>query len=130
MWLIKNLSALFIPAPAEDGFSSKLVYRIKQADGLEPAWEKRIVELGDGRSVGGITQTMYREQLELGAGLVDVGIWKCLFDRWVANTISALASRGLLRVESAGDLTSDGRTAASRHKTGKPINPQHLPKKE
>jgi hypothetical protein len=61
--------------------------------------EQRIVELGDGRSAGEITDILYVEEIRAGAWIVDIALWKHLFDDSVAVTIRELADKGYLRVE-------------------------------
>ena len=81
-------------------------YRVCQGENppeVELPWEKRIVELGDGRSVGEIIQVLYQEQLSRGARLVDIGIWKGLFESSVINTIGDLEDRGIIQTKFSGD---------------------------
>mgnify|MGYP001056979922 CR=1 FL=1 len=61
--------------------------------------EQRIVELGDGRSTGEIVETLYVEEIRAGAWIVDIALWKYIFDRMVAVTIRRLADRGYLKLE-------------------------------
>ena len=61
------------------------------------------MELGDGRSVGEIIQVLYQEQLSRGARLVDLGIWKGLFETSVINTIGDLADRGVVQTKFKGE---------------------------
>ena len=96
---IKHLTRLFCLGPLSDEASWYLVYRSEVLPDPVPGWEKRIVELGDGRPLVEIIQVLYQEQLSRGAGLVDVGIWKGLFDCSVTNTINDLANRGVIQIK-------------------------------
>ena len=67
---------------------------------------------------------LYHEQLERGAGLVDVGIWKSFFDRSVMDSIGNLVKEGRIQVRSSGQLIGRNDMAASvrrkrrRHRNG------------
>ena len=90
---------MFSVNPASNAASQYLVFRAEDTHSAELAWEKRIVELAEGRPVKEIIQVLYREQLSRGARLVDVGIWKSLFDRTVVNTICDLVDRRVIRMK-------------------------------
>ena len=57
------------------------------------------MELSDGKPMGEIIETLYREEIKAGAWLVDVGLWKNIFDQSVVKTINQLAGRGLVRLQ-------------------------------
>ena len=99
MSLIKILASKFIFFPSPGETRDLLVYRTTKAHSRKTGWEKRIVELADGRSLHEIMRTLYHEQLERGAGLVDVGTWKSFFDREVMDTIGDLVRKGYLQVK-------------------------------
>ena len=108
---IKRLIRLFRLCPLSDEARWYLVYRADVLPDLVPGWEQRIVELGDGRPLKEIIQVLYQEQLGRGARLVDVGIWKGLFDCCVTNTVSDLANRGLIQLKM--DNQADRRNSLS-----------------
>ena len=101
-----------------------LVYRAEDTPNPELAWEKRIVELAEGRPVKEIIQVLYQEQLSRGARLVDIGIWKSIFDRSVINTIGDLLDRGVIRMILSGRpgrrnaMTTTGQKRKSRLTNG------------
>jgi hypothetical protein len=70
------------------------VFRVGEANSMKDPWERRIVELSDGRPVTGIIDVLFSEELRAGAWAVDIGLWKNAFDRSVVHTIAQLASRG------------------------------------
>ena len=85
--------------PADEGSHARRVFR---ADGrLLPRdpLERRIVELGDGRTAREIMETLFLEEIRAGAWIVDIALWKYIFDRSVAVTIRQLADRGYLKLE-------------------------------
>ena len=55
-----------------------------------------IVEQCDGQSIRQVVETLYRYELRNGASLVDIGIWKTLFDRTVVQTVYELAHDGYI----------------------------------
>lgn len=69
---------------------------------MEGDWERRIVDLADGRSVGEIIAIIYGEELKAGAWMVDIGIWSDLFARSVITVINELADRGYIQLRGAG----------------------------
>ena len=79
--------------------SSQRLYRVSEARGIKDAWEIRVIELIDGKPMGEIIETLYREEIKAGAWLVDVGLWKDIFDQSVVKTINQLAGRGLVRLQ-------------------------------
>ena len=64
------------------------------------------MELGDGRTVAGIMDVLFCEEVRAGAWMVDIGLWKPLYDRDVVETIYRLAAEGYIRLmphESSAD---------------------------
>ena len=102
MGLINNLAQVFGPSPVRDDISRRLVYRRGDANGIEDTWERRIIELSDGRTIGDIQEILYREELSAGAWVVDIGLWKDLFYQSVARTIGQLADQGCVRLALVG----------------------------
>ena len=102
MQLVRNLARMLAPDPVNAETSRRLVYRVPNAeveDGkIKDAWEKRIIDLSDGRSVGEINEILYREEMLAGASVVDIGLWKGLFFQSVVGKIGELASRGYIRL--------------------------------
>ena len=99
---IGSLARLLFPDPEADKDKGQLVYRVAQFPGEvirgSDRWEKRIIELGDGRSVGEIKGVLYRDELIAGASAVDIGMWKRGFDRSVDRVIAELVARGILHL--------------------------------
>ncbi len=98
MQLIRNLASIFAHDPVDDETTCQRVYRMKEAAGIKGSWDRRIVELGDGKSVGEITEALYKEELRRGAQGADIGMWKHLFDRSVVEKIGELVNRGYINV--------------------------------
>ena len=86
------------------GATQQRVYRVKGADELEDVWEKRIIELSDGRSVGEIIDILFKQETRVGAGAVDIGLWRNVFDKRALKAISELNERGFIRLR-PGDGT-------------------------
>ena len=105
MGLISKLRKIIVYKDVNDRTWRQCVERVQACQELEPCledpWERRIVDLSDGRSVGEIQEILYTEELIAGAGAADIGMWRELFDRGVSTTIGELVSRGLLRLSPA-----------------------------
>lgn len=84
----------FLSAPLDGETTRQRVYRLKEAGEVKEPWRRRIVALSNGRTVDEITRTLYLDEVERGAWLVDIGMWKTAFDRSVMDTIGELANRG------------------------------------
>ena len=74
------------------------VVRASEADDLPDSWERRVVELGDGRTVAEIIELLFSEEIRAGAWTVDIGLWKPLFDQSVLKTIGRMAAKGYVRL--------------------------------
>ena len=72
---------------------------MKEIAASKDVWDQKIVEMADGRSVGEIIASLYREELAHGAQAIDIGMWKHLFDRNVVAKIGDLAHRGYISVK-------------------------------
>ena len=96
--VIRNLASIFAHDPVDDETTRQLVYRMKETAGIKDSWDRRIVELGDGKSVGEIIEALYNEELQRGAQRADIGMWKHLFDRSVVEKIGELVNRGYIDV--------------------------------
>ena len=93
---IGHFARLLLAGPPAYEDLQQRVYRLKGTNDLSGSWGHKIVELGDGRSVQDVVTILYREELTAGAGLVDIGLWKNLFDRSVVLSIMDLADRGYI----------------------------------
>ena len=52
----------------------------------------------DGRSVGEIKSMLYEEELSAGASVVDIGLWRGLFDRSIQEALLRLIYSGHVRL--------------------------------
>jgi len=89
--------------PEVAGANPTLLRSVKAANGVCDPWERRILDLADGNSPGQVAEILYRDELAKGAHLADIGIWKNLFDRCVAEDIGHLVSEGYLSVLGDGE---------------------------
>lgn len=99
--LVGALARMSTSGSASDETSGQLVYGTGGHGGLTDRWERRIVELSDGKPIARIVETLYREELSAGAWAVDIGLWKGLFDQNVLEAIRRLASKGYIYLEPA-----------------------------
>ena len=128
MSLIKGPARKIIFLPPHGEARNQLVYRTTKDHGRKTGWEKRIVELGDGRSVDEIMRALYHEQLERGAGLVDVGTWKSFFDRSVVDTMGDLVDQGYLQLKPDGKSTGrNDMSTTPKRKRGRAKNGNSAP---
>ena len=95
---IRNLARWLLFGPVAARSNPTLVRSVKEVNGACDPWERRILDLADGNSPGQVAEYLYRDELAKGAHLADIGIWKNLFDRSVADDISRLVSEGYLSV--------------------------------
>ena len=92
-----------------------LVRKLEKVPRDSGSWEWVIVEQCGGQSIRQIVKILYRYELRKGASLVDIGLWKSLFDRSVLKTVYELVHDGYI------DLVPDvqkieGRGASSGNK--------------
>ena len=80
----------------------RLVHSTPDTPVLEDRWARRIMELGDGRSVMEIIETIYGEELRAGAWMADIGLWSHLCARSVAKVIHELEDRGYILITHPG----------------------------
>ena len=85
--------------PFGDDIMQQIVFRTREVDGVTNDWEKRIIELSDGRSTAEIIETLSKEEVRMGAWAADIGLWKGLFDRDVMATIRELATQGYIKLQ-------------------------------
>ena len=71
-------------------------YRVRTAVGLDDPWESRIVALSDGRPVADIVGELFREEALAGAWVVDIALWRGIFEQSVKRTVDGLASKGYI----------------------------------
>ena len=117
MPVIKSLVGVFVSVPFHGEPHGGPGCRTKE----DRDWETRIVQLGDGRSVHEIMRALYHEQLDRGAGLVDVGIWKSFFDRSVMDSIGNLVNEGHIQVKAEGTVIVRNEMATTmRRKRNRP----------
>ncbi len=73
-----------------------LIHKLRPVRHHSGPWEQMIVEQCDGQSIRQVVKTLYHYELRNGASLVDIGIWKTLFDRTVVQTVYELAHDGYI----------------------------------
>ena len=100
---IRNLARWLVRGPGVVGTNPTLVRSVKEVNGASDPWERRILDLADGNSPGQVADILYRDELAKGAHLADIGIWKNLFDRSVAEEIGRLVSQEYLYVRVDGE---------------------------
>jgi len=96
--LMRTLARMFDLVSASNWITRQLVYRTVAPSAVQDPWERSIIELADGRSIGEITEILYREEIRSGAWALDIGLWRHLFDHCVVNTIRKLESQGYICV--------------------------------
>ena len=87
------------PTPLGDDFMQQIICRTREVNGVTNDWEKRIVELSDGRTTAEIIEIRFKEEVRMGAWAADIGLWKGLFDRDVMATIRELARQGYIKLQ-------------------------------
>ena len=99
MGLINLVNRITASGRPQGNGGDSLVYRASQGHVDDP-WEQRIMELGVGRSVAEIREILYAEEVRAGGSVVDIGIWKGLFQDRVNASIAGLSRRGLIDLRS------------------------------
>ena len=89
---------MFFPRLTGEEITQRRVYVSTGDWEVGDLWERRIVELCDGKTVGEIIQALYSQEVGKGSWMSDIGMWKTLFDREVVRTIDRLAEKGYLWV--------------------------------
>ena len=82
--------------PADQELARQTIVRIGEVAEVDNAWERKIVNQGNGRRVSELIESLYRDEVSAGAWVVDIGLWKHTFDGSVLKTIDELASRGVI----------------------------------
>ena len=93
-----------------------LVQKVKPISRASGSWEWTIVERCDGQSIRTIVETLYLGELRKGAWLVDIGLWKTLFDRAVVETVYELAHNGYIRLLPGGERRKDAVPPKAKNK--------------
>ncbi len=91
---MRKLARKFDGNPQSGKIRGQFVYRVTEVRTITGALEKRIVELANGNSIGEIIEILYREEIRLGAWIVDIAMWKDVYDQSVINTIRELTDMG------------------------------------
>ena len=112
--VIARLARVLSTGPARDEDLRLLVYRVEGAGPGADPWGKAIFELGDGRTLGDLVNAVYHWELARGGWLLDIGIWKNLFDRSVLDKVFDLVRRGHLRLTPALERVEPGFQARPR----------------
>jgi len=112
--VIRRLARILSTGPAQNEALRVLVYRVEGAGPVDDHWGKAIFELGDGRSLGDVVDAVYHWELARGGWLLDIGIWKNLFDRSILDKVFDLVHRGHLRLMPAREQMEPGIRARSR----------------
>lgn len=99
MRLTSTLMQMFTPDPVRGEARQQVAYRVKGADEVKDTWKRRIIDLADGKSIDETLDILFREEIRSGAWVVDVGIWRGLFDQDVIKTIGELADQGYICLE-------------------------------
>ena len=98
-WLTFVWKQFWSNGRVHDRYAIQRVHRLKEAASLKNIWDRRIVELADGKSVAEILEILYEEELRTGAWVTDIGMWRGVFDRCLAVSIRELAVNGHLFLE-------------------------------
>ncbi len=110
-WL-QHLGELFGVEPAENEGLEQVVYRLNPTSYLSYPWKRTVLQQCHGQTIQNIVKTMYLEELNNGAALVDIGVWKSLFDRTVLTAIRELADEGYINLIAGGENLKDTATTA------------------
>ena len=65
-------------------------------------WERRIAEMGDGRPASEIVEAVWHDEIRAGAWIVDIGLWKSLFEQRVRQKLYDLVRRRVIYFEPSG----------------------------
>ncbi len=110
--LLQHLGQIFGVAPPENEGLEQVVYRLNPTSYLSDPWKRTVLQQCQGQTIQNIVKTMYLEELNNGAALVDIGIWKSLFDRTVLTAIRELADEGYINLIAGGENLKDTATTA------------------
>ena len=97
--LFDHLARLLAGGPAGEAPDDRLVYQERETpEDPDDSWQRRVLEVCDGRSVGEIKSMLYEEELSAGASVVDIGLWRGLFDRSIQEALLRLIYSGHVRL--------------------------------
>ena len=110
--LVGSIAGWLMPKPASDSTEYLRAFRAAHTTAAPPGvtdpWQRRVMELCDGRPVARVLDALYIKQIRAGAAAADIGLWRRLFDQNVLSTLGDLAKRGYisLRDERRADLVA------------------------
>ena len=110
--LLQHLGQIFGVKPAETEGLEQVVYRLNSTSYPSDPWKRIVLQKCHGLTIQNIVKTLYLEELNNGAALVDIGIWKSLFDRTVLTAIRELADEGYINLIAGGENLKDTATTA------------------
>jgi len=90
---------MFTGHPVDGRVMQQALYRVKGANEAKDIWEKRILDLADGKSIDEILDAMFGQEVRAGAWVLDIGIWRNVFDLSVVKTIGELADQGYIHLD-------------------------------
>ena len=117
--LLGHLGQIFFYHPENEGLQ-QIVYRRSSARYSSDPWKRAVFQQCHGQSVGNIVNALYLDELRRGAWLVDIGIWKSLFDRTVLTAIRELADEGYIYLSAAGENLTGTATTEAKNRNGIP----------
>ena len=100
---IRKLARKFDGNPQNGKISNQFVYKVTDVGTITGALEQRIVKLANGNTVGEIIEILYREEILLGAWIVDIAMWKGVYVQSVISTIRELANMGYIYLKPVRD---------------------------
>ncbi len=111
----RHCASIFGAGLPENYNFQRLVYKLRPISHDSNSWECTIVERCNGKSIRKIVETLYLDELKKGAGLVDIGIWKSLFDQSVVATVHELAHHGYICLLPSGESWKDEMPAMAKN---------------
>ncbi len=75
---------------------TRLIYKLKSAEKNMNYYQKRILQLADGRSIEDVVEKLYVRELANGAGLVGIGFMEEQFRQEAEGTINRLIKNNFL----------------------------------
>ncbi len=98
MKLVKDSVRNIDPVRLDDDVSNWRVFRIGLPSWPAEGWERRILELSDGMSVGEMVKIIYQEETSAGAWAADIATWRPLFVHSVVGVIKDMVDRGYVAI--------------------------------
>ena len=99
--LIRTVAKALASTDPDPQMTRQLVYAMSDTHGVGDELARRVIELGDGRSVGEIIAIIYGQELGAGAWAVNIGIWSDIFAQSVIKIINDLSDTGYIRLRDA-----------------------------